>query len=110
MIRKRLNDDCRWVRCDTIGYSIAVILIHVPSSFRTHASAAISRWRNRIFQALRAAHGSFSGNGRPADWVAADIVRIEGGKLAEHRDVAQDEATKAQSVSGLPMFGDRFPD
>jgi hypothetical protein len=60
--------------------------------------------------ALRAAHGSFSGNGRPADWVAADIVRIEGGKLAEHRDVAQDEATKAQSVSGPPMFGDRFPD
>jgi hypothetical protein len=38
---------------------------------------------------------------RPAAWVAADIVRW---------DVLQDEATKAQSVSGLPMFGDRFPD
>jgi hypothetical protein len=24
--------------------------------------------------------------------------------------VLQDEATNAQSVSGLPMFGDRFPD
>ncbi len=60
--------------------------------------------------ALRAAHGPFSGNGRPAAWVAADIVRIEDGKLAEHWDVPQDEATKAQSVSGLPMFGDRFPD
>jgi hypothetical protein len=24
--------------------------------------------------------------------------------------VLQDEATKAQSKSGLPMFGDRFPD
>ena len=56
------------------------------------------------------AHGRFSGNGRPAAWVAADIVRIEDGKLAEHWDVLQDEATKAQSVSGLPMFGDRFPD
>jgi predicted SnoaL-like aldol condensation-catalyzing enzyme len=56
------------------------------------------------------AHGRFSGTGRPAAWVAADIVRIEGGKLAEHWDVLQDEATKAQSVSGLPMFGDRFPD
>src|SRR6516162_4952784 len=55
------------------------------------------------------AHGRFSGNGRPAAWVAADIVRIEDGKLAEHWDVLQDEATKAQSVSGLPMFGDRFP-
>ena len=56
------------------------------------------------------AHGRFSGNGRPAAWVAADIIRIEDGKFAEHWDVLQDEATKAQSVSGLPMFGDRFPD
>jgi predicted SnoaL-like aldol condensation-catalyzing enzyme len=56
------------------------------------------------------AHGRFSGSGRPAAWIAADIVRIENGKLAEHWDVLQDEATKAQSVSGLPMFGDRFPD
>jgi predicted SnoaL-like aldol condensation-catalyzing enzyme len=55
------------------------------------------------------AHGRFSGIGRPAAWVAADIVRMEDGKLAEHWDVLQDEATKAQSVSGLPMFGDRFP-
>jgi 2,4-dienoyl-CoA reductase-like NADH-dependent reductase (Old Yellow Enzyme family) len=33
----------------------------------------------------------------------------ETGKLAEHWDVLQDEATQAESVSGLPMFGDRFP-
>jgi predicted SnoaL-like aldol condensation-catalyzing enzyme len=56
------------------------------------------------------AHGRFSGIGRPAAWIAADIVRIEDGKLAEHWDVLQDEATKAQSVSELPMFGTRFPD
>ena len=56
------------------------------------------------------AHGRFSGNGRPAAWVAADIVRFEDGKLAEHWDVLQEEATNAQSKSGLPMFGDRFPD
>lgn len=55
------------------------------------------------------AHGRFSGNGRPTAWIAADIVRIEDGKLAEHWDVLQDEATRAESVSGLPMFGDRFP-
>ena len=55
------------------------------------------------------AHGRFSGIGRPAAWIAADIVRVEDGKLAEHWDVLQDEATKTQSVSGLPMFGDRFP-
>jgi predicted SnoaL-like aldol condensation-catalyzing enzyme len=56
------------------------------------------------------AHGRFSGHGRPAAWVAADIVRIEDGRLAEHGDVLQDEATEGQSLSGLPMFGDRFPD
>jgi predicted SnoaL-like aldol condensation-catalyzing enzyme len=56
------------------------------------------------------AHGRFSGNGRPAAWIAADGVRVEDGKLAEHWDVLQDEATKAQSVSGLPMFGTRFPE
>ena len=49
------------------------------------------------------------GHGRPASWIAADIVRFEDGKLAEHWDVLQDEATRAQSISGLPMFGDRFP-
>ncbi|MGC1547777.1 MAG: nuclear transport factor 2 family protein [Rhodanobacter sp.] len=54
-------------------------------------------------------HGRFSGNGRPAAWVAADVVRIENGRLAEHWDVLQDEATQAESKSGLPMFGDRFP-
>jgi predicted SnoaL-like aldol condensation-catalyzing enzyme len=55
------------------------------------------------------AHGRFSGNGRPAAWVAADIVRVENGKLAEHWDVLQDEVSEAQSVSGLPMFGEHFP-
>jgi predicted SnoaL-like aldol condensation-catalyzing enzyme len=55
------------------------------------------------------AHGRFSGHGRPAAWIAADIVRMENGKLAEHWDVLQDEATQAESVSGLPMFGDHFP-
>ena len=53
-------------------------------------------------------HGRFSGTGQPVAWVAADIVRIENGRLAEHWDVLQDEATKAESKSGLPMFGDRF--
>ena len=53
-------------------------------------------------------HGRFSETGRPVAWVAADIVRIEDGRLAEHWDVLQDEATKAESKSGLPMFGDHF--
>jgi len=53
-------------------------------------------------------HGRFSGHGPPVAWIAADIVRIENGRLAEHWDVLQDEATKAESKSGLPMFGDHF--
>jgi predicted SnoaL-like aldol condensation-catalyzing enzyme len=54
-------------------------------------------------------HGRFTGTGRPVAWIAADILRIENGRLAEHWDVLQDEATKAESESGLPMFGDRYP-
>jgi predicted SnoaL-like aldol condensation-catalyzing enzyme len=54
-------------------------------------------------------HGRFSGMGRPAAFVAADVVRIEDGLLAEHWDVLQDEATRAESKSGLPMFGSQFP-
>ena len=54
-------------------------------------------------------HGRFSGIGRPVDWIVADIVRLKNGVLQEHWDVIQDEAKQAQSVSGLPMFGDRFP-
>src|SRR5271156_6027215 len=54
-------------------------------------------------------HGRYSGNGRPANWVAADILRIADGVLAEHWDVLQDEATRAESKCGLPMFGKEFP-
>ena len=54
-------------------------------------------------------HGRFSGFGLPANWIAADILRIEDGILVEHWDVIQDEATKEQSKSGNPMFGDSFP-
>jgi predicted SnoaL-like aldol condensation-catalyzing enzyme len=54
-------------------------------------------------------HDRFSGMGRPSAWIAVDILRIENGQLAEHWDVLQDEATSADSVSGLPMFGSVFP-
>ena len=54
-------------------------------------------------------HGRFSGNGRPAAWIAVDILRIRDGQLAEHWDVLQDEATSTNSISGLPMFGAAFP-
>ena len=54
-------------------------------------------------------HGRYSGLGFPANWIVTDIVRMEDGVLAEHWDVIQDEATKEQSKSGHPMFGDTFP-
>ena len=54
-------------------------------------------------------HGRFSGIGQPANWIVVDIVRLEGGQLAEHWDVIQDEASKNSSKSGLPMFGTAFP-
>ena len=69
------------------------------------------RYENRLIVAegdYVVVHGRFSGTGRPVAWIAADIVRIENGRLAEHWDVLQDEATKAESKSGLPMFGDHF--
>ena len=54
-------------------------------------------------------HGRFSNLGLPVNWIAADIVRIQNGLLAEHWDVIEDEATEEQSVSKRPMFGTTFP-
>ena len=53
-------------------------------------------------------HGRFSGNGRPRAWIAADVLRVENDQLVEHWDVLQDEATRAESASGRPMFGQEF--
>jgi predicted SnoaL-like aldol condensation-catalyzing enzyme len=54
-------------------------------------------------------HGRYSGSGLPANWVVVDILRFEDGVFAEHWDVIQDEATRDQSKSGNPMFGNTFP-
>jgi predicted SnoaL-like aldol condensation-catalyzing enzyme len=53
-------------------------------------------------------HGRFSGQGPSRNWIVADIVRLHDGVLVEHWDVIQDEATEAESKSGLPMFGETF--
>jgi predicted SnoaL-like aldol condensation-catalyzing enzyme len=53
-------------------------------------------------------HGRFSHFGLPVNWIAADVLRIEGGILVEHWDVIQDEVSREQSKSGLPMFGEMF--
>jgi predicted SnoaL-like aldol condensation-catalyzing enzyme len=53
-------------------------------------------------------HGRFSGHGLSRNWIAADIVKVKDGQLAEHWDVIQDEATEDESKSGRPMFGSSF--
>ena len=54
------------------------------------------------------AHGRYTRPGMP-NWVVVDVMRIQDGVFEEHWDVIQDEATKEQSKSGLPMYGDKFP-
>ena len=54
-------------------------------------------------------HGRFTNNGRSRAWVAGDVIRVENGIIVEHWDTLQDEVTREESKSGLPMFGDRFP-
>jgi predicted SnoaL-like aldol condensation-catalyzing enzyme len=56
-------------------------------------------------------HGRFSGLADNApSWVVVDIVKVKDGVLVEHWDVIQDEATRKNSKSGNPMYGNHFPD
>ena len=54
-------------------------------------------------------HGRFSGY-QPVNRISANIVRIKDEVVVEHWDVIQDEVTQEQSKSGLPMFGNKFPE
>jgi predicted SnoaL-like aldol condensation-catalyzing enzyme len=76
----------------------------VPMGLRYESQLILA---NREFVMV---HGRFSNTGRARNWVAVDIVRIARGLLVEHWDVLQDEASKEQSRSGLPMFGNEFVD
>jgi predicted SnoaL-like aldol condensation-catalyzing enzyme len=91
--------------------------VHIPPGCEglfalVRSSPETLRYENQLIVAegdYVVAQGRFTGTGRPVAWIAADVVRLEDGILKEHWDVLQDEATEAESVSGLPMFGDRFP-
>ena len=74
----------------------------LPPSLKYEAGTIVAEGNSVIV------HGRFSGFGAPANWIAADILRIESGLLVEHWDVIQDEATEQQSKSGNPMFGTLF--
>lgn len=54
-------------------------------------------------------HSRYTSSASAAALIAVDILRIEDGRLVEHWDVLQDEATRAESAGGYPMFGERFP-
>jgi predicted SnoaL-like aldol condensation-catalyzing enzyme len=75
-------------------------------------SPATMKYENQLIVAdgdFLMLHGRYSGLGPGLpNWIIVDIVRVENGVLAEHWDVIEDEATRASSKSGLPMFGDRF--
>jgi len=78
-----------------------------------NGAPAAMRYENSLIiaeGALLMLHGRYINVGPPAAWIVVDIVRIENGRLAEHWDVIQDEATRAASRSGLPMFGKKFPE
>ena len=77
------------------------------------SSLATLKYENQLILAngdFLMLHGRFSGLGPGIpNWIVVDIVRVENCVLAEHWDVIQDEATREQSKSGLPMFGSDFP-
>ncbi|MGU7770392.1 nuclear transport factor 2 family protein [Burkholderia sp. MR1-5-21] len=55
-------------------------------------------------------HSRYTNSATPTALIAADILRIEDGKLVEHWDVLQNEAPRSESAGGYPMFGDKFAD
>jgi len=74
---------------------------HLPPTFKYEPGKVVAEGDFVII------HGRFSGF-QLTNWIAADILRIKDGIFLEHWDVIQDEATKAESKSGLPMFGETF--
>jgi predicted SnoaL-like aldol condensation-catalyzing enzyme len=91
---------------------------HIPSGRKglfdlVKNSPATLKYENQLILAngdFLMLHGRFKGLGLGIpNWIVVDIVRVENGVLAEHWDVIQDEATRASSKSGLPMFGSDFP-
>ncbi len=73
-----------------------------PATFRYENALAVAEGDYVVL------HGRFSGQGQLRPMIVVNILRIENGRLAERSDVIQDEATAAESKSGLPMIGDCF--
>ena len=54
-------------------------------------------------------HGRFSGHGRPAAWVAVDVVRIENGVLAEHWTYSRTRRPKSNRRADCRCSAIAFP-
>ena len=79
------------------------VVRNAPATMRYEASLVMAEGD------LIMMYGRFSNIGQPANWIALDIVRMDNGILVEHWDVIEDEATREESKSGNPMFGNTFP-
>jgi predicted SnoaL-like aldol condensation-catalyzing enzyme len=53
-------------------------------------------------------HSRYTNSATPSALIGVDIFRIDEGKLVEHWDVLQNEATRSESAGGYPMFGNTF--
>src|SRR6202041_3936267 len=49
-------------------------------------------------------HGRFSGTGRPRNWIAADVVRVADGVLAEHWAASRTGGQKQKQRRGCPWL------
>jgi predicted SnoaL-like aldol condensation-catalyzing enzyme len=79
---------------------LAAFAAHLPEGFRYEPGLVVANGDHVMI------HGRYHGWG-PKPVVAVDIFRIEGGKLAEHWDVAQEEVPAADTKSGRTMFTGR---
>jgi predicted SnoaL-like aldol condensation-catalyzing enzyme len=108
--RRELEAACRYWSPDYVQHSAGIgpgldgLFAIVSSVHRRYESALAVAEGEYVM-----VHGRFSGGGRPTR-IVVDILRVDDGRLVEHWDVMQDEATRPESKSGLPMFGDAFPD
>jgi len=55
-------------------------------------------------------HGRFSNIGLPKNWIAADIVAYRRRPSSLTLGCAAGRSDRAESQSGLPMFGEKFPE
>jgi hypothetical protein len=102
-LSRMIGSTFQWVNCPSNRIYKRCLVKASPPSLRYEHGFIVAEGDFIIV------HGRYSNTGLPANWVVADIVKIENGVLAEHWDVIQDEATRDQSKSGLPMFGTDFP-